>query len=94
MRRVAGKCKKTAGIDCACQQRHDVAQSAETRIRNVVFVQVGAVGLPKRRDVVAAAAGVFGVAVGFVHNGRTVREACSRTAFYSENNLGANFTSF
>ena len=53
VRRITCECEKAARVNRSGQQCHDIAQAAEPRIGDMVFVQIRPVGLPERRVVQA-----------------------------------------
>lgn len=61
MGNIARKCKESPRINRTSKKGHDVAQPSETGIGNIVFVQIRAVSLPKRRRVLPVVAQSVGV---------------------------------
>ena len=58
---IARKCKESPRINRTGKKGHDVAQPSETGIGNIVFVQIRAIRLPKRRRVLPVVAQSVGV---------------------------------
>lgn len=61
MGNIARKSKESPCINRTGKKGHDVTQPSETGIGNIVFVQVRAIRLPKRRRVLPVVAQSVGV---------------------------------